>query len=262
MNSKEAWRLICRAFADIFRNFSAALRISLPWYLLICILPLVWSHFMRGHPEITYAGRLPFLIALGALLFVFLPSVLAIGWHRFVLREEGPRAVLTFDSDWPIWRFVLNYLIAVIGWVVLFLVGVGIWDAITEFLFGPNHPDGFVSLLGAVFGASVAWYGLLRVGLKLPAVAVYDQHTSFLASWKETRSIRLALVVVAIAMGALQFLPTGLFVHLLGEKANEGMGRFGLLGFLPHAIHFWLCLMLGISMLTTLYAEQVEGRKP
>jgi len=106
---------------------------------------------------------------------------------------------------------------------------------------------GFVLATGWVMGMS--WV-ITRMGLILPAAALGKPMT-IRESWTATKPVAtdllVPLFVIAVAMNLLSELIMLLFTN-------------STLGMIPLAFLYWMQVLLNLSLMTTLYGTQVEGR--
>ncbi len=196
------------------------------------------------------------LIAAAGLVFVFVLGFVACGWHRYILLEEEPRFNgPTSDRAFPyigksilltLWVFLLCIpILFVMGLVGFPLMGAdgaigagatdyGMEDAVFEMVFG------------AAFGSVFFMYALV-----LPASALETPMT-FKESRQHTMSIGWNIVGVAVLIAV--------FNAVVGLVATSLFGSESILGIVVGLAVQLLSLMVGISILTTLYGHLVEGR--
>ena len=115
--------------------------------------------------------------------------------------------------------------------------------------------DGSVStddgtLLGFLMGTVLSFFSL-RLSLVLPAAAV-GEFMRVPESWEATKGQAKPIFVAALFIGLLTIVPDLLRMTPLGSFLD---------GFLYDVISQWFLLMLGVSILTTMYGHYVEKRE-
>lgn len=180
---------------------------------------------------------------LGIVAFVWI----AVAWHRYVLLDELPeRQLPPFDGARLFRYFLYSLGIFVLAFIVAVVVG-----AVAGLVFAIIPPLLFLAALLALAAGLVVGY---RLAPLLPATAV-GQPLTFSAAWEATKGATGAIVVLAIVSAIASFvidLPAvilglggqvGTFLALLWLMATE-----------------WVKMLVGVSILTTLYGHYVEGR--
>ncbi len=248
-----ALRLFIHAFQTIFGNFKQARKLSvLP--LFGALLLLTFAAYFAGQ---SGSGLLTFiLIAAAGLVFVFVLGFVACGWHRYILLEEEPR--LNGPASDRAFPYVGKSILLTL-WVVLLCIPILIVMGLVGFsLLGADGAIGsgatdygmedavFEIVFGAAFGAIFLMYALV-----LPASALETPMT-FKESRQYTMSIGWNIVGVAVLIAA--------FNAVVGFVATFLFGSGSIMGFVVGLAVQWLSLMVGISILTTLYGHLVEGR--
>jgi hypothetical protein len=241
----------------VIRNFAAALRISfLLWAAPLALVAWASGSIMvpdpmqpgmpQGNPfeSISFG---PLIIGLVLTLIAYL--WIAVAWHRFVLLEENPGAVL------PKWRgsalkgyfikgllLVLALLVAAIPLLVLMVALSGILA------------QSLVSMLIFQTLASIPlMYLFYRLSLILPAAALGNS-MGFGDSWATTERISGPIAGVAIYT-----VIAGVLLNVLSSVlVLSGVGSF--LPVLVQAITQWVSMMVGVSIMTTLYGYLIEDR--
>jgi len=115
----------------------------------------------------------------------------------------------------------------------------------------PGIGAGMVGLLVFAIVFVVLGYLSLRWGVALVGTALGNS-MSFADAWRATQSLSNVIVGVAVLLLAINVLAE--FVHYLIPNALY------LIGALLELAVTWLTMMLGISILTTIYGHTVEGR--
>lgn len=257
------FRLFLHALRMIIGNFGAAVRISMP--LVIVAVVLAWmSVSVAGRPDATpmpdggmsvpfeslSAGfGATFLVVMILAVVAFLWT--AVAWHRFTLLEESPGALLPPWHGGAVWAY---FVAGVVITLLMILVGIVI-GFVGGFLVALlAHAGGSQTIMAVVFGV-VVYVPIVIVSYRispiLPAAAI-DRKIGVGDAWRATGGANgalfvLALVTVAVSMAA------GAPVTALERIAMP-------LALIWQALVNWFTLLMGISILTTLYGYFVEKR--
>lgn len=249
------WRILGHSLGLVVRNLGSALRISVGPLVILAILT-------RGVGMLLHGGLFDgaSLLLLGLISGLIL-SWLATAWHRYVLREEASSGVLPPLAG--------GETLLHMGWS--FLLGLGTTILLQALLpvldFAFSGAGDLLWSVGPIATALllVAYLGL-RFGLVLPAAAV-GRPMGLMESWAATQP--LARAIAGLAVVQLCGLGLTLLVApvLLGMLLTEGFGsilwppNLGVWAYLGAATALnWGAMMVGLSVLTTLYGHLVERR--
>jgi len=203
------------------------------------------QHQVPGSP----LALLGFLIVL--LLVLFVSGWVAVSWHRFVLLEEYP-ALLPSLSDKPIWPYVgKTLLLAIVMLIVSIPLGFVLGFALVPFVSDPTSAGAMIAGfgIGLILGTLLSWLWL-RWGLILPATAV-GRPLTMSESWNATKPLSGAIFTAVLILIALNLVVSLVIGLVLGDNIVTAI-----LGLIVN----WISLMVGISILTTLYGHVIEGR--
>ncbi|SFR54121.1 hypothetical protein SAMN04488005_2731 [Yoonia tamlensis] len=260
-----AFQIIRHAFAMIFNNFGQALRASVgPYVLLIIVAAAVFGALgsleqlgelavgnIQPDQIADVAGPIIFAVFVLLTLAVFVSAWVAVSWHRFILLEEYS-GILPSVTGRPIWPYVgksmlLGLLIAVLGLLVGMVFGL--------VLVPLAHAGETAAYLGAaiigilmVAVLSLMWF---RMGVALPATAV-GKPIKLGAAWSATSGINGTIIGIVLIIAVVTF--------IAGTAVQGLYGIHPALGFAVDIFVQWLTLMVGVSILTTLYGHVIEGR--
>lgn len=172
---------------------------------------------------------------------------LAVTWHRYILLNEEPSGQLPPFRSSEVLAYAGNAILLVLI-MVAFSIVVGLVLSPLLFL-GPVG----VIIMPIVF-ISLALIVDYRLGLVLPARAV-GQRLTFGEAWAATRGQSGTIFTLAIisAVAAVLITVPGLVLALL-----PGIG--GILALLWQLATGWITLLVGVSLLTTLYGVYIERR--
>ena len=250
------WQLVRHAIRMVVYNLSEALKAFLgPFAIALLLAGIIIS--LSGIPMQALAGQLPadpvaiggplFISLLGmVLIYLFVFAWVAVTWHRFILLEEYP-GMIPAISGRPIWPYIGRSI--VLGLLLLLvLIPVGLIVGLFVAPFAVVAPFVAGTLAGIILGA-IGAYLWLRVALCLPAIAM-GQDMAIAEAWSVSGrasggifSAALILLVINAALSLPTSLMTPTIITLIYDLAVA-----------------WFTLMVGVSMLTTLYGHLVQGR--
>lgn len=193
-------------------------------------------------------------------------SVIAIGWHRFVLREEMPDSVYVLRPKWPIGRYFWNsikvtfaVLIFMIPlFVILFsMLGVSALTNVTAIT--PGFSKIFLVTVAIQFTLGVfgTWL-FLRMGTVLPALAVGERMT-LRASFQLTKPISGPLITTAFCVVLLQFIPILIQLLMVLITGPETMLFTGMV-LVASVVFSFISFFVGFGILTVIYGHLAEGK--
>ena len=234
----------------VLNDWRTALKITGLLYLIYAIPSLVLGLLFPppSQPEQAVTAALASLPI--TLLTVILATVafvwIAVTWHRYILLDEVPAGQLpAFKGDFILAYFLRSLLIGVI------VFGIAIVMGIATFVLSFLGPLVFIVTIGFFILMVIASY---RLSPMLPAAAL-GQRMTVSEAWASTAGANGTIVVLAIIsviaaivinlpMAVLSFLgPIGVFLSLLWSLATG-----------------WVIMLVGISIVTTIYGHYVEKR--
>lgn len=240
-----AFKILLHTFRMIFGNLGQALKVSVGPYLILILGYAVSlaALFMMGDSTVRMMPLITIMVSVLLPLSLFVAAWVAVSWHRFILLEEGAGLLPTVKGK-PIWPYagrltLLGLLIAIIAISLVFLVG--IISAVLPFLAIPLFVVvvvilGFVGLKIAVSLVGTALGKTMQVG----------------EVWKATDRINNTIFGLVFLMVIINVVP-GLII--------AGIAAYiPIIGFVLDVALSWLTMMLGISILTTIYGHVIEGR--
>ena len=255
-----SWRIFRRAVTLVVDDLPAALRVTALPYALFAAVSLAFAGSVdMATLARTEAGAatLPAGAASG-LLATALVQLLAflwisVAWHRHVLlREGGEGWVPPFYG-----REMLGYLgrSLLIGIVVMAAV------VMASVALVPLAPA-----LGFAVATVLAMVLVYRLGLILPAGAI-GKPIPVVEAWRTTAGQSGTVVLLAVMTYATSLLLQLPALLDAGPETEAGAGAAevatgggGPISLLYGLVVTWALLMLGVSLLSTLYGHFVEGR--
>ncbi len=240
------WAIFRKSISQIFYNLGDAVRLSAPLWILLFCYPWIFRQLGSSSSEPNPA-MVPVFIGLVLVLFICTCWVATL-WHRFMLLEEHSESVLPSWRGDLVWSFIKYAIIVglavwVIGMIpmllIMLLLGKFITSSILIFIF-------FSLLMGAFI-----YYISLRFGLVLPAAALGKPITVG-DSLHKTKSANGAIMIASLLLAVFTFA-----IEFVVELTGLNQITLQISSF----VTAWVSMMLGISILTTLYGYLVEDRE-
>jgi hypothetical protein len=240
------WNIFTKAVRLVIDNLNDALRISALLYLVPAVLVAAITFSMAPGAAANPGSMAPVggpAAILGIVQFVAFLWI-AVAWHRFVLLDERPQGWLP--------RFNGSRMLAYFGYSLL-LVLIAIPFLIVGGLLAAALAFGGIPLL--VLGGLIVLIAALIVGYRLalilPASSV-DKPIKLGQAWEATRGASGTIVALALI--------SAVAAVVLDLPALVFGGPLAIVGVIWRLVMGWLELVVGISILTTLYGHFVEGR--
>lgn len=237
----KAWQIFTHSVRQVFGNLTDALRISGLLYIVQMMIVVAMGVTSGDVMQINPAKVL--LVVAVALVFSLW---IAVAWHRFVLRGEGGTSLLPpFHGPEALRYLGRSLLIGLVIAAVAAVLGMAIMP-LGLMLAGP--------LLGAMISSLLlmvpVFMVMLRLSIPLPAIAM-GQNIGFSEGWKATYGetgvffgLALLLAVFSILLGVPEALFRPDSIPALLWTLTSG----------------WVQMMVGVSILTTLYGHYIEKR--
>lgn len=252
---QKAWHILIHSWRQVVGNLRAALRISLLLYLVQVVVGFALDHaigqkvaVVSGDDAASSLAALQTLAGpglLSALVAVLAYLWIAVAWHRYVLTgEESPSWVPLFHGSRNLAYFGTLLLLG-----ALFSLGAVAFTVVASLVLmvaGPAVAQVMPLLVILVFSAPA-----FRLSSALPGVALEPGH-SLREGWEATRGetgVLYGLGVLWILVLVLLRIPDALFMALPGP-----------IWLIWTLAVQWLLMMVGISILTTLYGHYIQKR--
>jgi hypothetical protein len=248
----KGWHIFLHSLLQVTGNLTGAIKVSaLPYLVQFAVTGLVFGfganaldpeNLVQGDisgTEFWLSASLAFVIAL------FTGFWIAVAWHRFVLLGEDASGYLPVLKSDRIWAYCVRslglFLVLIAASIIIFIPATLLFG-ITENLVGPSIISGLFPLLFMI----PVFVVLYRVSGSLPGAAL-GSGVDFWAGWNATKGANLdKLVLVLIFFGVSIVL--------------DWLGMIPVIGIAVQFIGGWLVLMVGASVLTTIYGHYIEGR--
>lgn len=246
----QGWKIFTHSVGLVARNYQVALKITLVLWLVPFVLRLLFignESFSNTHPEEFFTSPLGIKSFVLLIIQIICSIWMAINWHRFVLSEEAPNSYI---PTWPGGRigryFVKSFLIGALGACVAIIAGM-LLGFVAAAMGGPSI---FITIIPLVSLAAIV-YVFYRLCVVLPGVAL-DVDITFKEAWGLTRKVAGQIFLAAVLMVAIFTLLNNILLALFG---------FGLIGQLLGGLWSWALMIVGISLLTTIYGIAYENRE-
>ncbi|WP_323035142.1 hypothetical protein [Pararhodobacter sp.] len=256
----EGVRIFIHAVRMVLGNLNVALRVSGALLAIHLVIGLMAgeAYFSSGMGmsggapgEMPQFSGLMFLLSVLQIIFGLW---IAVAWHRFILLEEQPGAFLPVWNGAAIWSyfkagFVLALIVIVAVIPMMFLAGL----VVLPFVAGDMGSPGLLpGLIGFAIMYLPAAYIAYRISPMLPSAAVGKRMT-VKEAWQSTSTSGLSFVVltlVSVLAGWLIYMPAGLLA-----------GNALIIAVIWAALAQWLSILVGASILTTIYGHYVQKRE-
>jgi len=244
-------RLFVHAVTLVFSHVGPALRISALLYLVPAILYQValatlLTPNLNALTSMSVASLILGLIAAVAAFWI------AVGWHRYILLDETTETIVPpFRGDRILAYFGNSLLVGLIAFGIglVVFIPLGIVAGVTA---GGGGTPFFVLMLVPLIAYFIITAICYRISLILPASAI-GKPITLSQAWAATSGANgtiFALAFVSVVCVLLLTLP-GLWI-----RSNLGV----LPAFIWQTVVGWVELMVGISIITTLYGHYIEKR--
>lgn len=238
----------------VLGDWRNALRITGLLYLIYAVPALILSLMVPPPPPGATPGEIAAAMGASApvniittLLLAVVYVWLAVTWHRYILLNEEPSGQLPPFRSTEIIAYAGNAILLILI-MLAFSIVVGLVLSPLLFL-GPIG-----AILMPIIFISLALIVDYRLGLVLPARAI-GQRLTFGEAWEATKGQSGTILVLAIisAVAAVLITVPGMVLALI-----PGIG--GILALLWQMATGWITLVVGVSLLTTLYGVYIEKR--
>ena len=270
----KGWDIFRHSVRQVFGNLGGALRVSAVLYLAQIGLTLTMLGTVmvgdgglgasQGPGSISAAIAVPVVI-----LTIVIGLWIAVGWHRYVLLIEEPELLPKLHLDRVLGYFgkgILIGLVMIIPVVVAaILVGLVLAAIVSATFKGqvltvdtviPLSLQIELSLTALIIAVPVVAIGL-RLSSILPGAALKAGQPLF-EGWAATANEMGTFVMLALLSVAGIFL-LGLPEMLWGSPAH-GLSLNNAPMIIYQVVSQWAQIMVGVSILTTLYGHYIEKR--
>ncbi len=249
--------ILKHALRQVFGNLQGALKVSAVLYLAQFVVGLALTGgavLGMGSPQDMMAGGGPgagFFLGLmvAVVVSVVIGLWIAVGWHRYILLGEEASYVPVFRGD----RMGAYFLRGLGYGLILAIIGM-IWGTIIGFVLGSISGGSMAFMVVGL--ALLVYLPLLVLGFRmtsdLPSTALNAGHP-FMTGWAATAGATADLAVMAVIIVVAELVIGGIGQVLFGQIA--------VLSLIWSLIVGWVQIIVGVSVLTTLYGHYIEKRE-
>ena len=245
------------AISSVRNNLGVAFDLSWRWYIIIAITLLISTviqyNSIRSGTAVQFST---FIDVIAGLISLVAFSSIAVNWHRYILLDEVPSGSQYLRLDSLTMRYFGNllllflfiFLIALVIVIPLILVGVA------------TGADTFFMILSILITIPIAGLVFMRLGVKLPSIALGREDLTFPGAWRLTDGNSGAVFGVFFLNLLVTFgvgLVFGLFILLI-NAISPFIGL--IIEFAGQLVLNWILSILGITLLTSLYGFFAENR--
>lgn len=246
-------RIFTHSVKLVFGNFGMALRISGVLYLggiLILGVAVAIGYVRLGDTGMANGAVPVGWLAMGLAALAFCLLWLVVPWHRFVLLNEVPTRLVPRFNGGAILAYFGRVLLVIFP-ILLAVLGVAIAIGVATAI-APHAPmaTGPWVVFPALVATTTAHLIVYRIGPILPAAALRTE-LSVAEAWRRTAGNWGSLLVLALVGDLFEFALDIPKRFLLPEFSGAVLS----------ILTTWVKLMVGVSILTTLYGHFVEGRE-
>lgn len=190
-------------------------------------------------------------------------GIIAIGWHRYILREERPNSFYVLRREWPLGGYIWNtvkiiFAILIMMFLIFFIVLYVILPLVYPTIFTEFSPNSIQFTLRIIFGVFAAWL-FLRLGTVLPALAVNEKMT-LRGSFQLTSPISGQLLIAAFWITLLQLTPSLVQIVLVATIGPASIAVTGV-SIAVSIIFGFINVFVGLGILAVIYGHLAEGKR-
>ena len=254
----QGWKIFTHSVQMVFGNLGPALRISGLLYLAYIAvnayfqltyaedLAVLQRNMQMGHMPMALPSGLLGMMVLNVVVALLTSLWISVLWHRYVLLAEDPDTIIPPLHAGAIGAYLgktiqLALMLAIVGVALGMLLGVAI---------GPLLGVAAASIIPLLL-LGVLLYLSYRLGLVMPAVALGKQ-LAFKTSWEKTAAASGAIAQLAVI--------AVVFAILIQIPSNMNPDATSIVNLVYTYVIGWIAMMVGVSVLTTLYGIYIEGR--
>ena len=248
--------ILLHSVRQVFGNLNGALKVSAAPYAIQVIVGLLIGGSAAsmgmgaGMPSGGMMAGMGFA-GLVTLIVVLVTSLwMAVAWHRYILLSEHPTGyVPSFMPD-----RILAYFLRSLGYGILLILIAMVLGLVMGLILSPVVNSDSVVLF-MILMSILVYLPIVILSFRLTAAlpgAALGAGTDFMAGWQATEGATVDIAVLSVfVVGA------HLFLGLIDFYLLSGVW---VLSFVWNIVVGWLLVMVGISILTTIYGHYVEKR--
>ncbi|MDB5659081.1 MAG: hypothetical protein JWS10_1696 [Cypionkella sp.] len=243
-------QIFSHSLRQVVDNLGPAIRISGLLYLIQVIVTLALGYALASRNAGQIGGGFGLSLALVLIVALITGIWIAVTWHRYVLLGEVPDGPIPpFMADRMGSYFFKSLLIGLVLLALSLILGM-----IVGLLFGRLMATSgmFIAMLlmAAMVQVPMIYLGL-RLTAALPGTAL-GANPPLMAGWQATAGEWRPLLQLAVIMAGAMWA-----INLIGWFVFGGVG---IVAQLWQIVAGWPVMMVGLSILTTLYGHYIEKR--
>ncbi len=244
-------QIFTHSLRQVTGNFPAAIKISGALYLVQIVIGLVLMLLgLQSNMSGSHMAGFGFGAVVSLIVIVITALWIAVAWHRYVLLVEQPgRAIPEFRAE-QMRAYFLRSLVLGIGIVLMGALIGAVVGAVVVPIAMRSGPVVMTLLMGLLIQVPVMIIAF-RISAALPGAAIGVEHP-ISAGWEATKGewvpmLQLALIAAVLIFG----------INLLSIFV---FAQIPVVGFVWQIVTGWFVMMVGISVLTTLYGHYIQKR--
>ena len=242
-------RIFSHSLRQVLDNLGPALKISGVLYLVQVGVSMALGHAMASAGMGMMGGGMGLGVVLVLVVSLITGIWIAVAWHRYVLLGEVPTGVVPpFMGERMGQYFIKSLLIGLLLMLLGMILGMVVGTLFGRLMMG--GPLVAMLLIAVMVQVPLIFLGL-RMAAALPGTAL-GENPAFMAGWQATvgewRPLLQLSAIMALALWAVNLISWFVF------------GGFGLMANIWQLISGWPVMMVGLSVLTTLYGHYIQKR--
>lgn len=238
------FRIFVHSLRLVFGQFGDALRISGVLFLIANVISFGALYLF---PPAFIGGRVvpSWQWLLATVLVCTLYMWIAVGWHRFVLRDEAS------NSPVPVFRGdrILAYFGRGLQFGLLFVLAWMVGLGLIMLMMSTVGSNPVIIVPAMLVGLSILLMVSYRLAPLFPGAAL-GEPVGFAEAWMSTRGSGWQMLLLAVLSAIGNYVLDLPFEMLRGDVLIIAWSL----------VSGWIKLMVGISILTAIYGVYVEGR--
>ncbi len=244
---------------SVKNNLPFAVHISWPVYVILVPIILVGNiliYAMAGDNPKAALVPISMISALMTVATLIAFAIIAVRWHRYILRDEVPPSLSPLTPEPAAWRYAGNVLLLVlivIGCIFVVAIALALLSGGSE-VFTPSMI--VITIIAAIFIGLI----VMRLSVKFPAIAINRADFGFADAWRATSGNNFEFfgftLLNSIIVMAATFAVGGISTALAALSPTLAVGVEAVLEIGVN----WILTIFSCSLLTSVYGYFVERR--
>ncbi|MCW1931233.1 hypothetical protein [Pararhodobacter zhoushanensis] len=250
--------IFTHAVRMVFGNFNTVLRIGgVALLVMVVLLQLTGAAYFNPPAATTTDAVMPAVFTSPGLLLLNIAQIIiglwvVVAWHRYILLEEEPGAFVPRFSGSAIWRYIVAGFFYSLT-IAIVAIPLGLLAGVVAFIV--LSPGSQSHMAAGILSAVIVFFPVIwlayRLSPVLPAAAI-ENRLKLKEAWSATKDGGASLIL----LGIITIVGSGLINLPASFLADVSVP----LGLLWAAMANWVAMMVGASILTTIYGVYVEKR--